>query len=202
MRLIREVGADKLSMRTLAAHLRVTPMALYYHVPNKEALLDLAVDSVLMTMPMPAPNAARWREQMKAYAVTSWQLVSAYPGLNRVLLTRERGTKGVRRLIGYGLSILLNAGFSPAAAARAITTYHMYLYGAFGAITRGIKPPQRRSRQPLNGGPEAAPLSPLHEAAQYLLTTRIEDSLDSGIEAVLNGIAAELDEKPRKRARS
>src|SRR5687767_7906925 len=72
LRLIRKSGADKLSMRTLAAQLGVTPMAIYYHVPSKQALLDLVIDSVFANVPMPTPNPERWQAQMKAYCLTAW----------------------------------------------------------------------------------------------------------------------------------
>ncbi|MDQ5875096.1 MAG: TetR/AcrR family transcriptional regulator, partial [Actinomycetota bacterium] len=38
--LIDRDGLEELSMRRLAAHLAVSPMALYNHVPHKEALLE------------------------------------------------------------------------------------------------------------------------------------------------------------------
>jgi AcrR family transcriptional regulator len=40
MRLVQRHGVDKLSMRGLARELGVSPMAIYHHVPSKEALLD------------------------------------------------------------------------------------------------------------------------------------------------------------------
>ncbi|NNC75792.1 MAG: TetR family transcriptional regulator, partial [Acidimicrobiia bacterium] len=39
-------GLDALTMRNLASELGVEAMSLYYHVANKEALLDGVVDTV------------------------------------------------------------------------------------------------------------------------------------------------------------
>lgn len=55
--LARSVGVEKLSMRRLATELDVTPMALYRHLPNKEALLDLVVDESLRSVPRSIPMA-------------------------------------------------------------------------------------------------------------------------------------------------
>lgn len=42
-----ENGLDGLTMRNLANHLGVEAMSLYYHVPNKEAVLDGVIDAVM-----------------------------------------------------------------------------------------------------------------------------------------------------------
>ena len=47
LQLIERQGAERLSMRKLAAELRATPMAIYYHVPSKEVLFSKITDHVL-----------------------------------------------------------------------------------------------------------------------------------------------------------
>ena len=48
-------GLTRLSMRRLGAELGVDPMAVYYHIPNKAALLDAIVEAVLFrTGPVPS----------------------------------------------------------------------------------------------------------------------------------------------------
>jgi AcrR family transcriptional regulator len=49
-------GAERLTMRRLAQRLDVTSTALYWHVTNKEDLLDLAVDHAVGEGPMPEPG--------------------------------------------------------------------------------------------------------------------------------------------------
>ncbi|HEY6799153.1 MAG TPA: TetR family transcriptional regulator, partial [Agromyces sp.] len=44
--LVDEAGVASLTMRRLAEQVGVEPMSLYYHVPNKEAILDGIVDLV------------------------------------------------------------------------------------------------------------------------------------------------------------
>ena len=48
--IVDQDGLSKLSMRRLGADLGVDPMAVYYHVPNKAALLDGLVDAVILEL--------------------------------------------------------------------------------------------------------------------------------------------------------
>ena len=45
--LVDREGLSALSMRRLGAELGVDPMAVYYYVPNKDALLDAIVEAVM-----------------------------------------------------------------------------------------------------------------------------------------------------------
>lgn len=58
MRLIAERGAAGLSMRSLAAALGVTPMALYNHVRNKDELIDAMLDEALGRVEVPTARDA------------------------------------------------------------------------------------------------------------------------------------------------
>jgi len=52
--IVDQDGLSKLSMRRLGAELGVDPMAVYYHVPSKAALLDGIVDAVILELgPVP-----------------------------------------------------------------------------------------------------------------------------------------------------
>ena len=45
-------GLDGLTMRALGRELRADPMAVYHHLPNKEAILDGVVEAVLSEIPL------------------------------------------------------------------------------------------------------------------------------------------------------
>lgn len=51
IRILDRDGVDGLSMRTLATELQLRPMTLYYHVPNKSALLSLVITEVASHLP-------------------------------------------------------------------------------------------------------------------------------------------------------
>lgn len=60
-----EVGMDGLSMRRVAERLGTGPASLYWHVHNKEELLQLVFYRVTEEMTLPPPDPSRWKEQLK-----------------------------------------------------------------------------------------------------------------------------------------
>ena len=57
-------GLTALTIRSLAQHLGVKPMAVYHHVANKEAILDGIVDLVFAEFAVPSPGGD-WRAEMR-----------------------------------------------------------------------------------------------------------------------------------------
>ena len=92
-------GLAKLSMRKLGAELQVDPMAVYYYIPNKAALLDGLVDAVMNEL-----GVARERvpdEDVTEWFVTQfrlfWQTLRAHPNVLPVMATRPiTGESGLR----------------------------------------------------------------------------------------------------------
>lgn len=66
LRLLDDIGLPDLSMRRIAAELEVQPSALYWHFPNKQALLAGVADRILSAVP--APDASRDTSQV-AHAI-------------------------------------------------------------------------------------------------------------------------------------
>jgi AcrR family transcriptional regulator len=60
-------GASAISMRRIAQVLRAGTMSLYWHVDNKEHLLDLMLDTVLGETTVPE-DATDWRSALRAIA--------------------------------------------------------------------------------------------------------------------------------------
>ena len=60
-------GINGLSMRRLAADLNATAPSLYWHVTNKDELLDIAFDEVMGELPDMTANASGdWRADIRA----------------------------------------------------------------------------------------------------------------------------------------
>ena len=51
-------------MRSLADELGVTPMAAYHHVHDKTELIDLVLEAVMGTVPIPDPASGSWSERL------------------------------------------------------------------------------------------------------------------------------------------
>jgi TetR/AcrR family transcriptional regulator, tetracycline repressor protein len=80
LRLIDHAGLEALSMRRLGAELDVDPMAIYYHLPDKEAVVRGVIAQVFDEMPLPATTGA-WHERVREWARTYHTLARAHPNL-------------------------------------------------------------------------------------------------------------------------
>lgn len=97
LRLIDRDGADALSMRRVAEELGTGPASLYWHVGNKEELLDLVFDRVIGEIDVPEADPERWREQAKDFARAMRAALLRHRDLVRISLGRfPLGPNGVR----------------------------------------------------------------------------------------------------------
>ncbi|MEV8254789.1 TetR/AcrR family transcriptional regulator C-terminal domain-containing protein [Rhodoglobus sp. NPDC076762] len=121
-------GATALTMRKLADRLGVEAMSIYYHVPNKEAILTGLVDLVFAEIELPTTEHG-WRLAMRDRAVST-----------RTVLVRHRWAIGLmdsRRDPGLAtlrhhdavIGALRAGGFSLAGAAHAFSALDSYIYG-------------------------------------------------------------------------
>ena len=98
-------GLSKLSMRKLGAELQVDPMAVYYYIPNKAALLDGLVDAVMNELGVacerePGEDVTQWFvTQFSSF----WQRLRAHPNVLPVMATRpitgESGLRSAERVL-------------------------------------------------------------------------------------------------------
>jgi AcrR family transcriptional regulator len=183
--LIRAHGVDALSMRGLAQKLGVSPMAIYYHVPNKAELLHRVAESLLAEVPTPTPSVDAWQQQMQDHAMAVWELLSACPGLSRIVLERPP-VKASRRLILHTLSLLRVAGFDERTAILCLLSFHTYLAGVLSTQARMVRPRRRTSK-----GKRQSSLSPEdRRLAQHFEQLNAREWMEFGVQTVLAGISA------------
>ncbi|HEU5417646.1 MAG TPA: TetR/AcrR family transcriptional regulator [Streptosporangiaceae bacterium] len=60
-------GPDAVSMRRIAQVLRAGTMSLYWHIANKEHLVDLMLDALFAEVEVPEPSG-NWQADLRAYA--------------------------------------------------------------------------------------------------------------------------------------
>jgi TetR/AcrR family transcriptional regulator, tetracycline repressor protein len=132
LRLLDDVGLDGLTMRVLAKELGVQAPTLYWHVKNKQELLDAMADLM----------AAETNEGIEAPAQgVTWQewVTDVAWRMRRTMLRHRDGARvsaganttgpGVPRMIELTLRTLTDAGFPAADAARAFPTVLHYTVG-------------------------------------------------------------------------
>ena len=109
-------GIDALSMRQVAGELGTGPASLYAHVANKDDLLDLIYDRAFDGVQVPEPDPERWREQVRALALTMVERLVAYNGIAIVGLANVPSGANSLRIAEGLLRILLAGGVPPADA--------------------------------------------------------------------------------------
>ncbi|MCE7010314.1 TetR/AcrR family transcriptional regulator [Kibdelosporangium philippinense] len=74
-----EGGLDAVTMRGVGERLNATGMALYRHVANRDALIELMVDAVVAEFAYPEPRPIGWRAALEAVARQDWRSYFAHP---------------------------------------------------------------------------------------------------------------------------
>lgn len=129
LRILDVEGLDALSMRRVAQELDTGPASLYAHVAGKEELLELIYDRVLSEIRLPARDPARWKEQLRAYALEVHRVLGAHADVARAALatipTGEHSIRAGEFLFG----LLVEAGMAPREAAVAMDRLSLYIVG-------------------------------------------------------------------------
>ena len=131
LRMTRNGGFAKLSMRKLAAELGSPSMNIYYYVRDKRHLLDLVGDAVLGEVALP-PADLPWDRQITLLFERGREVLLGYPGVAQHLLRRTVGLPNETRLHQAVSEILETAGFDRAIGDRA---QRLLAYLMFGAVT-------------------------------------------------------------------
>ncbi|MFE3204952.1 TetR/AcrR family transcriptional regulator [Embleya sp. NPDC055664] len=96
MRLVMESGIENLSMRKLAAELGVAVTSIYWHVGNRDVLVDQLVDRVIAEMGAISVDGSTPVERVVSIARSTRRMILERPHL--VGLVRERGLESLMML--------------------------------------------------------------------------------------------------------
>ncbi len=118
LRLADEQGLAAVTMHAVARHLGVTPMALYRHVADKDALLDGLVELLLTEYARPTAEGA-WDERLVALADTIRATARRHPAVFPLLLTRPAVTPAARTMRDAVYAALREGGVPDGEVARA-----------------------------------------------------------------------------------
>jgi AcrR family transcriptional regulator len=131
LRVLDREGAAGLSMRRVADELGTGPASLYWHVANKDALIDLIIDRVAGEVPLPEPEPDRWQEQLRDWLLGVRGVFGRHPGVAALTLGRVPTGPNVVRWAEWTLALMRGAGIPDRIAAFAGDLLGLYL-GATG----------------------------------------------------------------------
>jgi AcrR family transcriptional regulator len=111
IRLADAGGIESLSMRKLAQELGVEAMTLYYHVANKDEILNAIVDMVVGEIELPSPEAD-WRAGLRRTAISAHQVLLRHRWAASLVLSGSGFSEARMRWMNAILGTLRGAGFS------------------------------------------------------------------------------------------
>ena len=110
-------GLEALSMRRLGAELGAGATSVYWHVRNKDELLDLLVDRVIGEIVAEIAPADGWREQMTEIARAARRVLVRHRHLTPVLGSRPTLGPNALAALELTIGVLRTAGFGELQAA-------------------------------------------------------------------------------------
>lgn len=136
LQLADDEGVAALTMRAVAQRLGVTPMALYRHVGDKQALLDGVVEQLLMELPLPEPTLP-WNERLRAMTAAVRATARRHPAVFPLLLQRPAITPGALRVREAVYSALRESGIADADVPRTERMLTSFVFGVAASESGG-----------------------------------------------------------------
>ncbi len=128
LKLADQGGIESLSMRRLGQALGVEAMAVYYHLANKDEVLDGIVDIVFAEIDLPAAGAD-WKSAMRQRAISVRDVVYRHRWAIGFMESRTNPGPATLRHHDAVIGSLLAGGFDMAMAAHAYSLLDSYIYG-------------------------------------------------------------------------
>lgn len=186
--LMETSGLESITMRRLAEELGVTPMALYHHVPNKQALLALVGDTVVGTVEFPGPESGPWYERIRLSVLMVYRELSKYPGLGQHHLGANHFSPSGVRMTQKSLEVLMEAGFDEDEALAAEYLTLTYMGGDF--LTKGGA--RRDHSKPVFSLDEHGLVSPKPTKKSQHMVVSQNQAFVRGLDTIIAGLRAQL----------
>jgi AcrR family transcriptional regulator len=127
LRLLDKVGLDGLTVRRLAAELGVQSPALYWHVRNKQELLDGMAETIQLANGMGPPrDGESWQDWLARRARERRRSLLAHRDGARIV-ANARLSPTVARMFDEELTAMVGRGFTPVLALRTIMAVAHYV---------------------------------------------------------------------------
>ena len=165
LELLDEVGLEGLSMRRLADRLGVQAASVYWHLRDKEELLDLVFDRVIGEVEVPEPDPSRWREQLAEVAHEMRRVTNSHRDIARIQLGRFPIGPNALTFSEDMHAILRAGGLSDRTSAYAGQLIPLYVSAFALEESSGLRSPS---------GEEASPEDVLDMIRGYLASLPVE----------------------------
>jgi TetR/AcrR family tetracycline transcriptional repressor len=195
MQIADDEGLEALSMRRIAAELQASPMALYNHVPNKDALLEGLAAQLLLEMDLSALDTNDVPSALREGYGEFRRVLLRHPNLLPVMERKVAVSADAMRPIELALSMLQTLGFSPDQAVFA----HWALTGfTMGHVVWQLSSPLFKEEEAAGLALEHKRMLPedefpcLHQALPWLEQCDVDGAFEFGIDCLIEGFRAKL----------
>jgi AcrR family transcriptional regulator len=187
LELIEKDGLEELSTRKLGRALGVEAMAIYWYFPNKDALLDAVVESLVSKIaPADVPPAklpGDFIDALRGLAHAYRNLAKSYPKAFPLLALRRFATEPTYEFLNTLFTLAEEHGLDARATARFYRLVSSYCSGAALNELAGL---QHRDE-----GPAGAPYPRLVAVWKWLGPEHYDDVFSFGLEVLLSALRAE-----------
>ncbi|MER5479322.1 TetR/AcrR family transcriptional regulator C-terminal domain-containing protein [Streptomyces sp. NPDC002734] len=202
-----EEGLAAVSMRRVAAELKVATMSLYRHVADKDDLLTRMLDAAIAERPLPAERPAHWRTAVELASRQLWGLFRRHPWLAPAMsVTRPQMVTSGMQYSEWMLGTLNDEGLDLQSA---FTAHLTLLNHARGIAVHLESEREAEAHSGLDSeewmdGQEPALLEVLEggrlpllsQVAQAGYDLNLDDLFEFGLQRLLDGLALLLGQGP------
>jgi AcrR family transcriptional regulator len=126
-------GLDGLSMRRLGTKLNSGATTVYWHVANKDELLELALDRAMAEVTVPSPDEDGWRAAATAFAHSLRAMIHRHPWTVTLFGSAPMIGPNSTRMVDRLLTVFTRAGFSGLGLEYAWSLLNDWVVGAAGS---------------------------------------------------------------------
>src|SRR5258708_6069985 len=180
-------------MRRLATALKIQAPSLYWHFPNKQALLDRMADAIFCPVSLPPDLKGKsWDARLKAVFRAIRRAFLAHRDGDRVFAGTYVPTDNVLRVVEAMMALMQEAGASPKLSSDAAFSLVYYVLG-FTMEEQGLDP---RTGGPLdlaNRQAEFANLAAMkypstHAPLNRMFDNDLDNRFEAGLELLIRGL--------------
>jgi AcrR family transcriptional regulator len=186
LELIEADGLENLSTRTLGKSLGVQAMALYHHIPSKDALLDAVTARLIGTLVIPEPSD-NWRADLETLAANYMAIVRNYPRAFVLLAARRFNTPETLPVLERVFSIFRRSGLGPQDVAAAFRLMGYFMNGA-GLAEVATREAASRSDFQLPDPAFLANHPIARETVPFLALPHLDGIFEKGLKVILDSI--------------
>jgi len=199
-------GVDGFSMRRVADELGTGPASLYWHVRNKDELLQLLFERFNDEVELPTPDPTNWREQLKVLGRQVRAVAHRHRDYARISLGRVPSGPSLARFAEWLFQLLEPVGVPDQVIAYCGDLFSLYV-GAY-AFEESLGPPSptgeplsaeqigRMFREYLESLPSAQ-FPHVHRAAGLLFGGDADERFEFGMDVLVRGIESYISRPER-----